>query len=501
MQSISDALLAQQPAVLVTACDAHENRVIHQVLARVGDGFLALDAQRRITYVNAKAAELLATEPGKNLLGRLIWDEFPQALGTPLHLAIEAAMQTQQAVLNVSHLTPKGRVFEGRIYPAEDGLTIYFSDATERQHQEAALRLSEERYRLAAMHGHVWDWNISTGEVNFPSAFWQLFALPVPAAPDTAKSFQALMHPDDLQHWRGVMRHHLAHGAPYEMVYRARQGGADGPGEWRWFQTYGQALWNTQGRATYIAGTTFEISARVRAEQAVQQLRQELSELANRLLTQERDTSQRLAQSLHDHLGQTLAVARLNLDACLSSHASQMPAALKSQGEHIAQLLDRAVQEVRQVLAVLRPPSLQEHGLAAALEDEIYAHAPVDGGAEMLLEVAATAADLHWPADVEYAAFMVAREAITNALQHAGAALIRVVLQGDAQTLCLQIIDDGCGIAWPLTRGRPGHLGIVGMRERCHAVGANFSIAPDSDGGSRVCMQWPAGQKPVAQTP
>ena len=108
----------------------------------------------------------------------------------------------------------------------------------------------------------------------------------------------------------------------------------------------------------------------------------------------------------------------------------------------------------------------------------------------MLLELTDGADGRRWPVDVEYAAFMVAREAIANARQHAGASLIRVMLGGSRGALSLDVVDDGVGIPTPLVHGRPGHLGIVGMRERAFAIGASFAVERVAEAGTRVTLRW-----------
>ncbi len=235
-----------------------------------------------------------------------------------------------------------------------------------------------------------------------------------------------------------------------------------------------------------------DITQRRAAEKALLSSQLELSELTRRLLTQEQQTTRRVAQALHDHLGQTLAAARLNLDACITTHAAAMPPELKTQSQRIAALLDQAVQQVRQVLIDLRPPLLEEQGLAAALDNEIGSRAPAAGQTDVLLEIGDGGFDKRWPADVTYAAFMVAREAVANARQHAGASLIRVELEGSETSLRLNVIDNGRGVPEQLVNGRPGHLGMVGMRERAIAIGARFQVEPALLGGTSIGLHWQA---------
>jgi PAS domain S-box-containing protein len=354
------------------------------------------------------------------------------------------------------------------------------------EQSEQALRLSETRYRLAASHGQVWDWDMVADCVSFPAPFWRELGHRCPPAGQVVEHFVALLHPNDLPRWQLALRAHIVQHLPYDFEFSARHAS----GQWRWFHTRGQAVWDAKGRATYMAGTTFDITARRTAQQALRTSQRELSELTQRLLAQETTTTRRVAQALHDHLGQTLAVARLHLDACMAVHGPAMPSAMKEQGHQIGLLLEQAVREVRQVLVDLRPPLLEDQGLAVALENEIGTRAVASGSADVLLEVADETLGRRWPADVEYGAFMVAREAIANARQHAGASLIRVLLGGTGGSLVLDVIDDGCGIPAPLVHGRPGHLGIVGMRERALAIGARFGVSAAPAGGTQMTLHW-----------
>jgi signal transduction histidine kinase len=93
---------------------------------------------------------------------------------------------------------------------------------------------------------------------------------------------------------------------------------------------------------------------------------------------------------------------------------------------------------------------------------------------------------VRWPNTVEYAAFMIVREAIANALSHAGARTVVVSLDGDVGFMCIRVEDDGVGIPAARQNGVPGHLGIVGMRERAQAIGGRLTIGPGTGGGTVV---------------
>ena len=80
------------------------------------------------------------------------------------------------------------------------------------------------------------------------------------------------------------------------------------------------------------------------------------------------------------------------------------------------------------------------------------------------------AREQRWASEVEYAAFMVAREALANALLHAQAHEIAIVLAGDSGEIALAVRDDGMGLAEGALAPQPGHLGLVGMRVREHTL-------------------------------
>lgn len=233
-----------------------------------------------------------------------------------------------------------------------------------------------------------------------------------------------------------------------------------------------------------------DVSERVRSEQALAQYRTDLSDLAQRLLDQEKDTTHRLAQTLHDKLGQTLSATRLSFDVFSRRAIDQLAAREQERMRSIGQLVEQSVHEVRQALVELRPPLLESLGLQAALDNEVRVRSIEAESVVITLELGPGAEGVRWPPKVEYAAFMIAREATGNALLHASAASIELRLDGDAGRMQLSVSDDGIGLHDSLTFGRPGHLGMVGMRERALAIGGQLSVKGSPSGGTVIALVW-----------
>jgi signal transduction histidine kinase len=242
---------------------------------------------------------------------------------------------------------------------------------------------------------------------------------------------------------------------------------------------------------TVLTAILRDVTERVVQEQALETTRSELAQLNRRLLEQEKDTTRRLAQALHDELGQTLSALRLNWDAFQDAP----PALRPQQCERLGALVVTANRQIRNVLGELRPPLLDELGLAAAFDNEIQQQRPLAGGPQLTLQVPARLQGHRWPADVEYAAFMIGREALVNALQHAQAGGIALALDGDHGELQVEVRDDGVGIAPEAREGRVGHLGLVGMRERARAIGARLQLHTAIGQGTRVQLSWTLGDE------
>ena len=122
-----------------------------RVLEATSDGFVALDADWRYTYVNAHAGRMFNRDPA-SLIGKHIWTEFPEGVGQPFHLEYERAVAEGTPREIEAFYPPFGRWFENRIFPYAGGLAIFFQDVTERRLAEDRLRESEQRYRSLFDH-------------------------------------------------------------------------------------------------------------------------------------------------------------------------------------------------------------------------------------------------------------------------------------------------------------------------------------------------------------
>jgi signal transduction histidine kinase len=211
-----------------------------------------------------------------------------------------------------------------------------------------------------------------------------------------------------------------------------------------------------------------------------------------RLEAAKEDERRFLAHELHDELGQTLTALKLRLQ--LGARRAGAPA--DAGGEAIA-LVDDLIARVRKMSVDLRPPLLDEVGLVPALRAYLEAQSALSGVA-MELEEGTEKTPLHLdgrlPADLEIACFRVVQESITNALRHASARRITVLIVRRRAALTLSVRDDGCGFDVAATldaAAAEGHLGVVGMRERVRASGGTFQLTSGPAMGTTVLVDLP----------
>jgi PAS domain S-box-containing protein len=112
------------------------------VYERVSDAFVALDKNWRFTYVNKKGGELSKRDPVA-LIGKNIWEEFPEAVGSDTYKAYHKAMADQQYARNIDYNAPLDLWYENNIYPSSEGLSVFVRDINEMKKKEKALAKSD----------------------------------------------------------------------------------------------------------------------------------------------------------------------------------------------------------------------------------------------------------------------------------------------------------------------------------------------------------------------
>src|SRR5207248_7391600 len=222
-------------------------------LASISDAFSVLDRDWRYTYVNKRVLELTGKRK-EELIGHVIWEVFPEAVGSEFYQRCHRAVEKQLPDHFQVFYKPWGRWMDTRIYPSSNGLAIYRADIGEMMEQQKRLReseqrlhVAEERIRLAleAADVGIFDYYPAVGVIRWSDRCNELFGLPAGTKPDYVTYLNAI-HPDDRHIIHETIREVLSPGSSghYEIQYRAL--GVANSQE-RWLEEKGRVLLDDAG--------------------------------------------------------------------------------------------------------------------------------------------------------------------------------------------------------------------------------------------------------------
>ena len=195
----------------------------------------------------------------------------------------------------------------------------------------------------------------------------------------------------------------------------------------------------------------------------------------------------RLHHDLHDGLGPILAHAVLGLDGARLAADPAVAAELDT----VKQNLQAAITDLRHLVHGLRPPALDELGLAGALAE----HARRAAGPRVVLDLDEVPAEL--PAAVEVATYRIVCEALANAARHAAASRCEVRIGVESGALAVEVRDDGVGFEADASEG----VGLGSIRRRAAELGGTTRLTAVAGGGTRVAVRVPLRERAAEPAP
>jgi signal transduction histidine kinase len=209
--------------------------------------------------------------------------------------------------------------------------------------------------------------------------------------------------------------------------------------------------------------------------------RDELERLSKKLMAAQEDERRRIARELHDRVGQSLSALNINLDIIMKDDTLAPPA--RQRLEDSLGLVDGTLQSIENVMAELRPPLMDEYGLAAALgwHAEEFSRRT---GILVAVSDAAPEAAKNLRLEAALALFRIAQEALNNAAKHSRARNVSIEISRSENQVLLSVRDDGRG--FDTAAARRGRWGMTTMRERAEAAGGQLEVQSAPGEGTRV---------------
>jgi PAS domain S-box-containing protein len=255
---------------------------IRSLVERFSDGFITLDKNFCFTYVNSRIGELVQRDP-QSLIGKNIWEEFPDAVGSITYKAFQRAMLEMQYVSCTDYYAPLDLWHESHMYPSVEGLSVFVRDITNRKKAEEELQQAITRFELISRttNDAIWEWDLETGKLWSNEPHQQLYGLtkadPVPVSQD----WQGRIHPDDRSRILQAQDNALASGTNVfitEYRFLVHDKG------YRDIYDRCYIVRNKEGKAIRMMGSMMEITERKRAEELVRSIEETMRLILNSAL-------------------------------------------------------------------------------------------------------------------------------------------------------------------------------------------------------------------------
>lgn len=240
------------------------------------------------------------------------------------------------------------------------------------------------------------------------------------------------------------------------------------------------------GNERLIGGVALDITERMQSEIALREYAEQMRSLTRRLSEVEETERRNINRELHDRVGPSLVALKLNFHLARSRLPPELQKTIGAQIDDAQKVLETTVAQLRNVMADLRPPALDDYGLLAALRT--YAE-PYSARLGIPVNVLGIDISSRLSLTAETTLFRIAQEALNNIAKHAQAKRVEITVQATASHVILLVSDDGTGF----DPGRPdpqrSSWGLKTMRERAQAIGADLRIESAPGSGTRILVK------------
>ena len=480
----------------------------------------------RIVDANRAAAEI-TTPNSPNLVGTSLAD-FPRLLETPIPDQLLATLRGGVA-RNLGEISYgddhiRHGVYSVRAFPLSNNfLGVAFEDVTDRIQAERTLRESEERFRLLIEgvqeyaifqldpEGNIVSWNAGAQRLKgYDSAeiighHFSIFYPEEDLMNDKPRDILAQatrdgqaqdegwrVRKDGSRFWANVVvtSLHDSHGILLGFAKLTRDTTENRERAEALIKAKELLELRVEQRTAVLTRVNHEmrteIAERQRAEEELRKSRDQLRALAARLQSVREEERTYIAREIHDELGQACTAIKMDL-ALIGRKLTKRQTALRAKVDSSIQLVDGTIVTLRRLASELRPRTLDDLGLPAALEAQAQEFESRTG---IHCSVTLPEDPLTLDTDRSTAIFRIFQESLTNVARHAHATRVEARLRRENDRIIFQVFDNGTGFDPEVAKARKS-LGLIGMQERALLLNGDFKTEGMPGSGTTMTLTIP----------
>jgi|GEM_PF-882184 len=415
---------------------------------------------------------------------------------------------------NVFHTEALLKNKNGDVFPADITLSFFkekddvasitaiVRDISDRKKSEEVLKESEEKFRSLVEQSplSIQIFNADGHILQVNEAWKQLWGLSEALLPEILEKYNILEDEEARKlgvlpliekafNGESVILPVIEYDASITMEnLKIRGAGGDKP----WIQMRLYPIKNSKGEVVNVIGVEEDITSRKQSEIEILEYQQRLKAMASQLTLAEEKERQAIAADLHDHVGHSLALARMQLNSITKAKSELEKNILV---KDVSNILLAALRDTRNLISELSSPSMKELGLGAAVSE--YLEGQIAKRHGLKTEFVDDIDDAHKKTldeNTRALLFRSVRELLVNVVKHARAKEVRVHFSEVAGVMKISIGDDGVGFvpgAEKRPKGPTGGFGLFSIQERMVNMGGSFDIQSEPGQGTRVELTVP----------
>jgi PAS domain S-box-containing protein len=458
------------------------------ISANINDAIIGTDSRYRINYWNEVAKKMYGYR-AEEILGQFAGILKPEFIGMTSQEALNQLERTGKLKVELTHTTKDGcRIVvesSNNLISDENGkpysVISINRDITELKKAEKELKESEYRFRRIVETANEGIWlAMPGGKTTFVNQ---------KMADMLGYAREEIVGREGLEFLLESFRNHV----PADR--KRLDTGEKIQGQYGFRRKNGSELWtigstspllDNNGKHVANLAMHTDITDRKNAENELMRARNQLRKYSSYLQEQIENERKRLATEIHDELGQMLTSLKIDI-SMLIKKLPENNAVVTEKARNILNLANDTDKLLKKISSELRPPILDQLGLAAAVEWQAEQFRKRTG-IKCVLQIVPVSLEI----DKKRASdiFRIIQESLTNVARHSGATQVKISLRKQARILKLVIQDNGHGIT-SSEKSNPQSFGLMGMKERAVRWGGTLKITASKPHGTSIILKIP----------